>query len=101
VYSSTLGQIASAWTRVEREFAPDAVRELKAATDDDLTVDGPGLAAAALRAGLVDEIAQYLSPAVVGGGTPFYPGGLRLALELRDERRFGNGVVYVCYAVRS
>jgi dihydrofolate reductase len=101
VYSTTLDRVASARTRLEREFDPDAVLELKASTEQDLTVEGPGLAAAALRAGLVDEIAQYLSPAVVGGGTPFFPDGVRLGLELGDERRFGNGVVYVRYAVRS
>lgn len=101
VYSSTLDHVASARTRLEREFDPNVVRELKATTEHDLSVEGPGLAAAALRAGLVDEIAQYLSPVVVGGGTPFFPDGLRLDLELQDERRFGNGVVYVRYLVRS
>ena len=101
VYSTTLERIASARTRLERRFDPGAVAQLKATSAHDLTVEGPGLAAAALQAGLVDEIAQYLSPAVVGGGTPFYPDGLRLDLELRDERRFGNGVVYVSYDVRS
>jgi len=101
VYSTTLDRVVSAQTRLEREFDPDAVRELKASTEHDLTIGGPGLAAAALRAGLVDEIAPYLSPRIVGGGTPFLPDGVRLGLELRDERRFGNGVAYVRYAVRS
>jgi len=101
VYSSTLDEVTSARTRLERELDPEAVRQLKATTEHDLSIDGPGLAATALRAGLVDEIAQYLAPAVVGGGTPFYPDGLRLDLDLLDERRFGNGVVYVRYAVRS
>ena len=101
VYSTTLDQVSSARTRLERGFQPEAVRQLKATTTHDLTIDGPGLASAALRAGLVDELALYLAPAVVGGGTPFYPDGLRLDLELREERRFGNGVVYLRYTVRS
>ncbi len=101
VYSTTLERVDSARTRLERRFDPDGVAQLKATSAHDQTVEGPGLAALALQAGLVDEIAQYLSPAVVGGGTPFFPDGLRLELELLDERRFGNGVVYVSYAVRS
>jgi dihydrofolate reductase len=63
-------------------------------------VGGPQLAAEALRAGLVDEIEQLVSPVVVGGGTPFFPDGLQLDLELVDQRRFGNGVVHLAYRVR-
>lgn len=100
VYSTTLAEVSSDRTRLERTFDPEAVRALKASTDHDITVDGAGLASAALRAGLVDEIAHYLSPVVVGGGTPFYPRGIRLALELCEERRFPNGVVYARYTVR-
>lgn len=47
VYSSTLDQVASERTRLEREVDPDAVRELKATSDHDLTIEGPGLATAA------------------------------------------------------
>ena len=35
---------------------------------------------------------------MVGGGKPALPDGVRLTLELLDERRFGNGVVYLRYA---
>ncbi|WP_026874362.1 dihydrofolate reductase family protein [Jiangella gansuensis] len=100
VYSSTLEQVSSERTRLEREFDPDALRDLKAATEGELTIEGPTLAAAALRAGLVDEIGQYLAPVVVGGGTPFFPDGVRLDLRLLEQRRFGNGVVLVRYAVQ-
>jgi dihydrofolate reductase len=51
VYSRTLAAPRSARTRIEREFDADAVRRLKASSARDLTVDGPGLAAHALRAG--------------------------------------------------
>jgi dihydrofolate reductase len=101
VYSTTLDRIDSARTRLERRFDPDAVRALKASTERDLSVSGPGLAAAALGAGLVDEVALYMVPSIVGGGNPCFPDGLWLDLELLDERRFGGGVVYVRYAVRS
>jgi dihydrofolate reductase len=82
-----------------REFDPDAVRELKAG-EGDLSVDGPGLAAAALAAGLVDEIGPVVAPVVVGAGTPFLPAGLRLDLELAGERRFDSGAVHLRYRVR-
>jgi dihydrofolate reductase len=99
VYSSTLGEVRSARTRIEREFDVDAVRRLKGEAGHDITVNGPGLAAHALRAGLVDEIQMYVCPAVVGGGKSFFPDGVRLQLELMDERRFRNGVVFLRYAV--
>jgi len=99
VYSSTLEAPSSARTRIEHRFDPDRVRELKAATTRDLLVGGPQLAAEALRAGLVDEIQQLVSPVVVGGGTRFLPEDLTLQLELVGERRFGNGVVHLAYRV--
>jgi dihydrofolate reductase len=101
VYSRTLDTVATARTRIERDFDPEAVRRLKASADADLTVGGPGLAANAFRAGLVDESQLFLSPIVVGGGTPSLPDKVRLELELLDERRFGNGVVYLHYRTRS
>jgi dihydrofolate reductase len=99
VYSSTLDAVSSARTGLEREFDPDAVRRLKKAARRDVTVGGPGLAAQALAAGLVDECHLFLNPVVVGGGTRALPAGLHLELELLDERRFGNGVVYLRYRV--
>jgi dihydrofolate reductase len=95
VYSTTLESVSSARTRLERAFDPEAVRRMKA--EGDLSVGGAGLAAEALRAGLVDEIQLFLTPAVVGGGTRALPDGLRLDLELLDERRFASGVVYARY----
>ncbi len=101
VYSRTLARAASARTRIEREFDPEAVREMKAAADRDIAVGGPELAAEALRAGLVDELHLVLVPVVVGGGNPALPAGVRLELELLDERRFGNGMVHLHYRVES
>jgi len=101
VYSRTLTEPRSARTRIEREFDPDAVRRLKATAGHNITVNGPGLAAHALRAGLVDELQMYVCPAIVGGGKPFFPDGVRLNLELLDERHFRNGVVFLRYVVRG
>jgi len=98
VYSRTLDPPAAARTRLEREFAPDAVRGLKAATEHDLTIGGPKLAANAIAAGLVDEYQQFVNPVIVGGGKPFLPEGVRIGLQLVEERRFAGGVVFLRYA---
>ncbi|MEA2449920.1 MAG: hypothetical protein QOG63_1852 [Thermoleophilaceae bacterium] len=99
VYSSTLQTAASARTRIERDFDPEAVREMKAAASRDISVGGPGLAAHAFRAGLVDELHLFVNPVVVGGGKRSLPDGVRLDLELTDERRFASGVVHLHYRV--
>ena len=67
----------------------------------DLTVGGPGLAGQAIRAGLVDDYHLFLTPVVVGGGTPALPDGVRRELELLDERRFGGGVVDLRYRTET
>ena len=97
VYSTTLDEVSSARTRIERRFDPDTVRGLKASSDRDLSVGGPGLAAHAIGAGLVDEYQLHVVPTVVGGGTRALPDGVRVDLELLDERRFRNGTVLVRY----
>jgi dihydrofolate reductase len=99
VYSTTLTEPASARTRIEHAFDPDAIRQLKESTERDISIGGPALAAEALRAGLVDELQLLLVPVIVGGGKPALPDGLRLHLALLDERRFANGTVYLQYRV--
>ena len=101
VYSKTLETTSSARTRIERDFDPDAVRQLKAAAGRDLGVGGPELAAQAIRAGLVDEYHLFLAPIVVGGGKQALPDDVRLKLELLDERRFRNGVVHLHYRTQT
>jgi dihydrofolate reductase len=97
VYSTTLESVSSERTRVERRFDPDAIRRMKASAERDLTVGGAELAGHALRAGLVDECHLFISPVVVGGGTPAMPDGLRQRLDLLHERRFSNDMVYLHY----
>jgi dihydrofolate reductase len=97
VYSRTLETPSSARTRIEREFDPEAVRRLKEQADRDLTIGGPELAARAIEAGLVDEYHLFVNPIAVGGGNRCLPDGVRVRLELVDERRFGNGVVHLRY----
>ena len=70
VYSSTLAAPPTARTRLERHFDPSAVLDLKAAASRDLLVGGPNLAAQALVAGLVDELALFVWPSSSVGATP-------------------------------
>ena len=100
VYSTTLKAASSARTRLERTFDPEAVRRLRDEAGADISVGGPGLAAQAIEAGLVDEYQLFVAPVVVGGGTLWLPGGIRLDLELVDERRFESGVVFLRYRTR-
>jgi dihydrofolate reductase len=95
VYSRTLERVSSERTRLEREFDPVAAW----ATKGSVSVGGPGLAATALRAGLVHELRLIVAPAIVGAGTPWLPPDLRLDLHLLDERRFASGFVALRYAV--
>jgi dihydrofolate reductase len=101
VYSRTLQEVASARTRIEREFEPETVRHMKASAERDITIGGPDLAGQALAAGLVDECHLFLAPVLMGGGTRALPDGVPLRLELLDERRFGSGVVHLQYRTAS
>jgi dihydrofolate reductase len=101
VYSTTLPAVATATTRLERRFDPDSVRDIKTSAASDLTVGGPTLAAHAFNAELVDESRLFVHPVLVGRGKPAFPSDSRAQLELLEEHRFGNGVVYLRYGTRS
>jgi dihydrofolate reductase len=101
VYSKTLETASSARTRIERDFDPEAVRQMKTRAGRDMTVGGPDLAAQAIKAGLVDEYHLFVAPVLVGGGKQSLPNNVHLKLELVDERRFGIGVVYLRYRTRT
>ncbi|MBX9244404.1 dihydrofolate reductase family protein [Actinotalea ferrariae] len=101
VYSTTLDEVSTARTTIERQLDPEAVRRLKEASPSDLSIGGATTGAEAFRHGLVDECVLVMHPVVVGGGKPALPRGLRLDLELLDLRRFGTGAVYVRHAVRD
>lgn len=100
VYSRTLSEVTTTRTRLERDFDRDRVERLVAGASGDVLIGGPELAGLALGAGLVSEVHLLLSPVVVGGGTPVLREGLRVDLRLLEQRRFGNGVVHLGYAVR-
>ena len=100
VYSSTLAAAPTTNTRLERHFDPSAVLDLKVAARRDLLVGGPNLAAQALVAGLVDELALFVWPIILGGRNPALPTDSRADLELIDEHRFSSGVVYLRYRLQ-
>ncbi|WP_150308425.1 dihydrofolate reductase family protein [Planctomonas psychrotolerans] len=99
VYSRTLDTVSTERTRIERRFDPDAVRRLLESSEEDLSIGGAGVGGLALRGGLVSEVAAYVFPVTVGGGTKFLPDGFRAHLELVEERRFTSGVVLLRYRV--
>jgi dihydrofolate reductase len=92
-----LETIATRRTQIERNFDPEAIRRLKEAVEHDILIGGPELAAHALRAGLIDECHLFLIPILVGGGKSALPANVRLELELMEERRFNNGIVFLRY----
>jgi dihydrofolate reductase len=99
VFSRTLGTVATPRTTLQREFEPDTVRQLKDGSDSDLLIGGAELAGVALRAGLVDAVQLFVSPVLVGAGRSVWGNDVRARLDLREERRFGNGVVHLSYDV--
>jgi riboflavin biosynthesis pyrimidine reductase len=101
VYSKSLETVSTPKTRLEREFDAQAIRDLKAQFPQDVSVGGPALAAHAIRDGLVDEIHLFVVPIVIGGGEQVLPSNVCVKLDLLDERRFANGMVYLRYHARG
>lgn len=101
VYSRTLDKVSTARTRIEQDLDTDVVRQLKAQSERDLAISGPGLASHAIRAGLVDEYQRFVVPVIVGGGTQVFPRNAQSALELLEERRFRDGTVFLRYRTRE
>ena len=101
VYSTTLHVVSTGNTRLERRFDPDSLRAMKTSADSDMTVGGRTLAAHAFNAGLVDECQLFIYPVLVGDGKSAFPSDARVQLELLEEHRFGNGVVYLRYGTQT
>ena len=99
VWSTTLTEPVTTRTRLRSSFDPGEVRALKETADADLTIDGPTLAAHALRHGLVDAIMPVVYPVSIGRGLRFLPDDVRLDLALRSERGVGRGIVFLEYDV--
>ncbi|HEX3734477.1 MAG TPA: dihydrofolate reductase family protein [Solirubrobacterales bacterium] len=97
VFSSTLGHVEGNARLAEGGIAEE-VTKLREQPGKDLAVGGAGLAAAFIELGLVDEYRLFVSPVVLGGGTPFFPAlEEKIDLELVETRTFGSRVVYLRY----
>jgi dihydrofolate reductase len=100
IYSSTLDSVPEPRTRLEHTLDLEVVRAMKAASEHDLSIGGPGLAANAIREGLVDRYVLMLVPTIVGGGTRALPDDVNVSLALDATRRFENGTVLLDYRLR-
>ncbi|MDX6645134.1 MAG: hypothetical protein QOK40_861 [Miltoncostaeaceae bacterium] len=97
VCSTTLERVEGN-ARLVRHGVAGEVARLKAQPGRDLAVGGAGLASTLIELGLVDEYRLFVSPVVLGGGTPYFPAlDERIDLELVETRTFGSRVVYVRY----
>ena len=97
VFSKTLETVEGN-ARLLREGVAEEVARLKEQPGRDLAVGGAGLASTLLKLGLVDEYRLFVSPVVLGSGTPYFPAlEERMNLELVETQTFGSRVVYVRY----
>src|SRR5919202_4823987 len=97
VFSRTLESVQGNARLAEASLAEEVAAALDA-TDNDVSIGGAGLAAAAIELGLVDELRMFRYPVVVGGGTPFLPPVTEdLPLDLIETRTFGARVIYERY----
>ena len=97
VFSKTL-KTAEGNARLAEEGVAEELAKLKEEPGKDLAVGGAGLASTCIELGLIDEYRLFVSPVVLGGGTPFFPVlDERIDLDLVETRTFGSRVVYVRY----
>jgi len=99
VFSRTLDSVEGSNTALARGELAEEVARLKDESGKDLAVGGAGLAASCIQLNLVDEYRLFVSPVILGGGTPYFPAlEERISLELVETRTFGSRVVYLRYA---
>jgi dihydrofolate reductase len=93
VFSKTLEK-AEGNARLVRGSVAEEVARLKDNPGNDLSVGGAGLASTFTKLDLIDEYRPFVSPVVLGGGTPYFPAlDERINLELVETRTFGSRVV--------
>jgi dihydrofolate reductase len=97
VFSKTLETVEGN-ARLATDGVAEEVAKLKEQPGKDLAVGGAGLASSFMKLGLIDEYRLFISPVVLGGGTPYFPAlDERINLELVETQTFGSRVVYVRY----
>ena len=101
VFSKTLESVEGN-ARLVKDGVAEEVAKLKGQPGKDLAVGGAGLASSVMKLGLIDEYRLFVSPVVLGGGTPYFPAlDERINLELVETRTFASRVVYVRYRSRG
>jgi dihydrofolate reductase len=98
VYSTSLPEVATANSTIERSFDPAEIQKLVAESDKDFDIGGPNLAAEAIKANIIDEYHQIIVPLIIGGGNHWLPKDVDLRLELTDTRKFENGFIHLQYS---
>ena len=97
VFSTTLEKVEGNARLVRGDVAEEVAR-LKKQPGNELAVGGAGLASSLMKLGFIDEYRLFVSPVILGGGTPYFPAlDERINLELVETRTFGSRVVYVRY----
>jgi dihydrofolate reductase len=97
VFSKSLAKVEGN-ARLVRDGIAEEVAKLKEQPGKDLAVGGAGLASSFAKLGLIDEYRLFVSPVVLGGGTPYFPAlDDRINLELVETQTFGSRVVYMRY----
>jgi dihydrofolate reductase len=98
VFSTTLDRVEGN-TRLAAGDVAEEVARLKAEPGADLAVGGAGLASELIKRDLIDDYRLFVSPVVLGSGTPYFPALERpIELELLETRTFGGRVQYLRYA---
>ncbi len=97
VFSTTLQSVVGN-TRLASDGIGEEVSRLKEQPGKDIAVGGAGLARACMELDLIDEWRLFVSPVLLGGGTPYFPALDRMIdLELVETKTFGSRVVYLRY----
>lgn len=97
VFSRTLESVEGTNTTLASRDLPAELAELRKTVQGDIGIGGAGLAAEAIRLGLVDEYRLFVHPIAVGGGIPFFPRDHQTEMELIETRTFSSRVVYLKY----
>jgi dihydrofolate reductase len=97
VFSTTLERVEGNATLADGRVEDVAAR-LREEPGKDVAVGGAGLASKLIKMDLIDEYWLFISPVVLGGGTPYFAAGdRRIDLELVESRTFPSRVISARY----
>ncbi len=97
VYSSSLSEVTTDNTSLERVFDLEEIQKMMSESDKDFNIGGPHLATSAIKANIIDEYHQFIAPVILGNGTNWLPENMTSQLELTALQKFDNGTVHLQY----